>query len=370
MLDDYARQALIAVPPDVLGSDVEAWFQFVAENVADESGSSRTWDDFAEALKNSPEAGSFSQAVDVFTEEMAQYSSEWPGIADQLAQESTAELAAAYAEALAEPAAAEQQSPGELWAQLVADGGDWSAWDGSEAGWAQWRDWFYNVAATRAGAEGEALARQQIGPMDAFPLPQRIAGLEQQGFTVGPAARAAAQAPVKRDPGEVWAELVAEGGDWSAWDGSEAGWAQWRDWFYNVAATRAGADGEALARQQIGGLEGSPLAERVIGLQQQGFTVTGAAAALEATQQQALATVDGLVTEDIDGIIDGALAAVNIDSALAEGIKPLVRERLEATAAAQPELFAGLGAEELDNLRNQLQQELVDELQSVVTPAA
>ena len=373
MLDDYARQALTAVPPEALGGDVEGWFDFVAENLADENGNTRTWDDFAEALKNSPEAGSFGQAVDAFTEEMAQSSSEWPGIADQWAQESGSELAAAYEEALAAEASPEEQggtSPAELWAALVAAGGNWSAWDGSEAGWVQWRDWFYDVARTRGGDEGEALARQQIGGLDKASLPERIAGLEGQGFTVGDAARAAVAAPAPRDPAALWAELVAEGGDWSAWDGSEAGWVQWRDWFYNVAKTRGGDEGEALARQQLSWMDGSTLAERVDGLQQRSFSVPTAAAALAGQQQQAQATVEELVKTDIDTIVSDALAAVNIDPEIAEQVKPLVRERLEATAAAQPELFAGLDPEGLESLRNQLQQELVTELESVVTSAA
>jgi hypothetical protein len=171
------------------------------------------------------------------------------------------------------------------------------------------------------------------------------------------------------NPGELWSRLVAEGSDWSAWDGSDEGWAQWRDHFYQLAAALGGPQGEELARQQIGWAETSSLADRVAGLQQQGLTVTGAAAALAAQQEQARATVDELVQTNIDTVIDGALAALNIDAALAAHVKPLVQERLEETAASQPELFAGLGPEELENLRNQLRDELESELRNAMQPA-
>jgi len=173
---------------------------------------------------------------------------------------------------------------------------------------------------------------------------------------------------VAADPGELWNRLIAEGGDWSAWDGSDEGWAQWRDWFYQRAEALGGAQGDALARERLGWAESSPLAERVAGLQQQGITVTGAVAALAAQQERARATVDELVKTNIDAVIDGALGALNIDAALAAHVKPLVQERLEATAASQPELFAGLTPEELENLRNQLQQELETELRSAMEP--
>jgi hypothetical protein len=171
------------------------------------------------------------------------------------------------------------------------------------------------------------------------------------------------------DPGELWNRLVAEGGDWSAWDGGEEGWVHWRDWFYQLAAAQGGAQGDALARERIGWAENSPLAERVSGLQQQGLTVTGAASALAAQQKQARGTVDELVKTNIDAVVNGALAALNIDEALAAHVKPLVQERLEATAASQPELFAGLKPDELENLRNQLQNELETELRNAMQPA-
>lgn len=360
MLDEYARAALTMVPPDVLGGQDEAWFQFLLDNVGDETGNPRSWDEFARAVRESPEGGSFGQAVEILTEELERDASGWPAIADQLVQETAPDLVTAYHEALEEAAAASDGAEsGDLWSDLVAEGGDWSNWDGSDDGWEQWRDWFYEVATGR-GEAADSMAREQLGSLDEVSLAERIAGLESLGFTISDAARAAAEGAAEQDPGEAFAALVSEAGDWSDWDGSDDGYAQWRDYFYGVAASHGEAD-EMLARERLDPLDGATLADRIAGLQEQGFTVAGAQEALEGQQQEAQETVDALVNDHIEAIIDDALSAVSIDPAMFGDLKPLLQNRLESVAQSQPELFVG---EELDKLRDQLQGELQQELQT------
>ncbi len=361
MLDEDARAALMLVPQDALGGQDEAWFQFVADHLADDAGSPRSWDEFADAVKNSPEAGSFSQAVEIFTEEMAKDTSAWPSVAEQLTQESVPDLVTAYHEAMEEAVSAgdaAERAEGAGWNAVLAEGGDWSDWDGSDEGYAQWRDWLYDVAAGQSET-ADAMAREQLGALDDLGVSERIAGLEGLGFTISDTARAAADGTAERKPDEVWAELIGDGGDWSDWDGSEDGYTQWRDYFFAVAASRGEAD-EALARERFEPMEQGSLADRVAFLQQSGFTVPGGSDALAGKQQEAQATVDELVNSDIGEIIDEALAAVNFDPQMAGSIKPLLQEKLESVAESQPHLFVGA---ELDKLRAQLQDELKHELQ-------
>ena len=301
MLDNFAREALIAVPPEVLGGQVEGWFLVVQENLTDENGNQRSWDEFADAMRSSEAASSFGPAVDTLIEVMAPNSGAWPDIAAQLVHESAEELTAAYGEALDAAAAAGYEQQG-------------------EQGWAD-----------------EAVAPQE---------PQ------------------AAQ-----DPAQVWARLLADGGDWSGWNGSDEEWERWRDWFYSVAAP-FGDDAAALARQRLEPLEGLSLADRVAGLKEQGFTLAQAEDALKAQQQEAQAAVGELMDVSIDSIIDGALSALNLASAVADDLKPLLRERLETAATSQPELFTQRTPAQMEELRAQLQTELEAELRSVLEAAS
>jgi hypothetical protein len=72
----------------------------------------------------------------------------------------------------------------------------------------------------------------------------------------------------------------------------------------------------------------------------------------------------------IDSIIDGALSALNLASAVADDLKPLLRERLETAATSQPELFTQRTPAQMEELRAQLQTELEAELRSVLEAAS
>src|SRR5690242_8642599 len=104
MIDESAKAALLAVSPEVLGGQVEPWFDAVI-TAAQEDGSVLGWDDFLRRLKES----SFGQAVDQFEQGMRDNSSAWPSIAPQLVSEGASQLASQYeqlwAEQLAEPGA-------------------------------------------------------------------------------------------------------------------------------------------------------------------------------------------------------------------------------------------------------------------------
>jgi len=194
MIDESAKTALMAVSPEVLGGQAEPWFDAVI-SAAQEDGTVLGWDDFLRRLKES--ASSFGQAVDLFEQGMRDDSSAWPNIAQQLINEGASQLASQYEQAwtdqLADPGA-DEVDVAAAWEELVAEGGDWSAWDGSDEGWAQWRDWFYSVAATHGDAV-EAGAHEQLDWMDPLPVADKIAALRERGFTVpDPAADEAAGA--------------------------------------------------------------------------------------------------------------------------------------------------------------------------------
>jgi hypothetical protein len=310
MIDESAKTALLAVSPEVLGGQAEPWFDAVITAVQ-EDGSVLGWDDFLRRLKDS--GSSFGQAVDLFEQGMRDDSSAWPNIAQQLINEGASQLASQYeqvwAEQLAEPGADDEVDVTAAWEGLVAESGDWSAWDGSDAGWTQWRDWFYSVAATH-GDTVEAAAREQLDWMDGLPLAEKVAALTERGFTVS------VEEAEERDPAEVWAELVAEGGDWSAWDGSDDGWAQWRDWFYSVAATRFGDDVEATAHEQLDWMDALPVAEKIAALRERGFTVidpeqdetadadAGAAAAVDLAPDITQVVTDNVAPQDEQQVLD------------------------------------------------------------------
>jgi hypothetical protein len=307
MIDDAAKTALLAVSPEVLGGQAEPWFDAVI-SAAQEDGSVLGWEDFLRRLKDS--GSSFGQAVDLFEQGMRDDSSAWPNIAQQLVNEGASQLASQYeqvwSEQLAGPDSGDEVDVAAAWEALVAEGGDWSAWDGSDAGWAQWRDWFYSVAATH-GDTAEAAAREQLDWMDALPLAEKVAALTERGFTVS------VEEAEERDPAEVWTELVAEGGDWSAWDGSGDGWAQWRDWFYSVAATH-GDTAEAAAHEQLDWMDPLPVAEKIAALRERGFTVTdpeedeaagaGVAAAVDLPPDITQLVTDNVAPQDEQQVLD------------------------------------------------------------------
>jgi hypothetical protein len=72
----------------------------------------------------------------------------------------------------------------ERWETAVTKYGPaWAAWDGSESGWVEYRDWFYE--ATSADDErAYAAAYEKLEPLNTVETAERIAQLKEFGFTI------------------------------------------------------------------------------------------------------------------------------------------------------------------------------------------
>jgi hypothetical protein len=111
----------------------------------------------------------------------------------EAAEQHAAEQAASAAAAVAEPHYDEA-----AWGQFLTANG--SFWDGTEASWAQYRDWFAAAAAAQGfGAPAAGL----LNYLEAQAVPDRIAALALYGVNIAQAVQPAAapDAPQEPSPG-------------------------------------------------------------------------------------------------------------------------------------------------------------------------
>lgn len=130
------------------------------------------------------------------------------------------------------------------------------------------------------------------------------------------------------DGSSSWARVVELfGPGWVEWDGSEAGWVQFRDWLYSGAN---GQDPEmyAAAYEQLDPLNSAPLAERVARLSNFGFTVTAAGHGAEGGGQDESA-------QSLDDVISSSLDEAVAEIPGAEVLSPADLAEIRAEIAAE-----------------------------------
>ncbi|GAB1516032.1 hypothetical protein [Actinophytocola sp. KF-1] len=305
--------AVVDIDPGQAGE----WFDVVE---AAHSTSNGDWDTFSEQLRSTA-GGGFDTAVKTFLWYAADHGK--MELIDKLVADPGA-LPSAYANSREQ--AAEPQ-PGSWDTVVELFGSGWAGWDGSEEGWAQFRDWTY----TSANAQDPALyavAYEGLAPLDDLPLAERIARMTGLGFEIN------AQPPDEQ-AGDPWSDVVRDfGPGWANWDGSDEGWAQFRDWTY----TSANAQDPALyaaAYEKLAPLDELPAAARIARLTEFGFAV------------QASPQPDGGSAES--AAVPGEPSA-----------DPIIEEAL-AEALAEVPGAENLTAEELTRMRAEIAEELAKE---------
>jgi hypothetical protein len=208
-MDSETLEAVAVV--DIDPGQATEWFDMVE---AAHAASNGDWDSFSDHLRSTA-GGSFATAVETFL----WYADDHGRIEliDKLVAD-PAVLPSAYASSREQ--AAEQPADGR-WDTVVREfGPGWAGWDGSEEGWAQFRDWTYS-SANAQDPELYATAYEKLAPLDELPAADRIARLTELGFTVQaqavqpdetPAEPAAAPGEPSADPiiEEALAEALAE----------------------------------------------------------------------------------------------------------------------------------------------------------------
>jgi hypothetical protein len=179
---------------DIDPGQAEEWFELVNGAYW---ASNDDWDKFSERL--SATAGSaFGTAVEEFLRYAADHGK-------------TELIGSLVADAREHSSAA--TGDGVLWDAVVRQfGAEWAGWDGSEAGWAQFRDWTYTAANTQS-PEMYAAAYEKLNPLNGLAPAERIAKLAELGLAVdvsGPSAAAADSAELDEVIDEALAEALKE----------------------------------------------------------------------------------------------------------------------------------------------------------------
>jgi hypothetical protein len=354
-MDEALAGALTAVELDA--SDAQRWFDMIirVRQELKDSGSGDDWDAFKSALTAGAESEYLRSDLPVLFTEHLEYNGRLDVV--KRMEEYGSNLPDLWAQAVAErnqpaEAPADVEPAASPWDTVVAQHGPgWAGWDGSEAGWTQFRDWFYTAAnATDPAAYAEAY--QRIDPLNALPLTDRIARLHEFGFTVNAVAQ---PEPAALDP---WASAVTEhGAGWAGWDGSEAGWTQFRDWFY-TAANATDPAAYAAAYERLEPLNTAGPADRIARLSELGLTINAVAPVAvpvpEAAEPEAAqAPVEPLpapgtpefateVVAPIAAAVDARVPELAAQFGMSE---EEVRAEIEALG---PDFFAEAAAEELN----------------------
>ncbi|HEX5407941.1 MAG TPA: hypothetical protein VFX16_37225 [Pseudonocardiaceae bacterium] len=312
---------------DITPSQATEWFDLVNGAY---TASNNDWDTFSRQL-NSTAVSTFGTAATTFLEYAGNHGK------TELIRKLVAELRdlpSAYASSRERLAKAQPPSSGSSWDQVVRQlGSGWANWDGSEAGWAQFRDWTYTSANTQ-NADLYAAAYAKLSPLDSLPLADRIATLTRLGFTIS------AQ-PTRPDaqPGQpadsLWETVLRDfGPGWANWDGSEAGWAQFRDWTYTSANTQ-NADLYAAAYAKLSPLDGLPLADRIARVTEFGFTVRAPVAQPAGPAAASTPPAGEVSSPAMDSIIESAVAEALSEVPGAEILTPEDLEQMRAEIAAE-----------------------------------
>ncbi|ONI76130.1 hypothetical protein ALI144C_36195 [Actinosynnema sp. ALI-1.44] len=167
-MDAETRNAIAVV--DIDPGQAGEWFDLVNDA---HSASDDDWDAFSDQLRSTA-GGAFGAAAEAFLEYAAEHGR--IELVNDLVQD-LPELPSAYA-------VIREQAAGSPWDDVVQQfGPSWAGWDGSEEGWAQFRDWTYSSA--NAQDPGMyAAAYEKLDPLNGRPLAERINQLTEFGFTV------------------------------------------------------------------------------------------------------------------------------------------------------------------------------------------
>lgn len=162
---------------DIDPGQATEWFDLVNSAYL---ASNDDWDTFSERL-SSTAGGTFGTAAETFLRYAADHGK--IELISKLVAD-LRELPSAYARSRERAAQPQPRSGGSSWDTVVQQfGSGWAGWDGSEAGWAQFRDWTYSSANAQS-PEMYALAYEKLNPLNGLPLAERIAKLAELGFTV------------------------------------------------------------------------------------------------------------------------------------------------------------------------------------------
>jgi hypothetical protein len=308
---------------DIDPSQSVEWFGLVDEAYSTSNGD---WDVFSERL-NSTAGGSFGAAAESFLGYVADHGK--IDLIGRLVAE-LPNLPSVYAGSREQ--AAQPQADGSPWDVVVQQfGSGWAAWDGSEVGWVQFRDWTY-TSANEQDPDLYAAAFSQLDPLNDSPLPERIATLTMLGFTIS------AQPEPPQSAVSLWENVVRQfGPGWAEWDGSEDGWVQFRDWTYS-SANAQDPDMYGAAYTTLDTLNVMPLAERIARLTELGFAVHVSAEQSAAAEQPAAAAT--------------AAESPSTDPIIEEAVAEAMREIPGSEA---------LTAEELARMRAEIAEELASE---------
>ena len=175
-------------------SQAEEWFELVKGAYG---ASNDNWDAFSERLR-----ATAGNAFGTAAEEFLRYA----------ADNGKIELISGLVADVRELSSAATED-GVLWEAVVQQfGKEWAGWDGSETGWAEFRDWTYTAANTQS-PEMYAAAYEKLNPLNGLAPAERIAKLAELGLAVDvpvpadPAAESAALAEVIE---EAMAEALKE----------------------------------------------------------------------------------------------------------------------------------------------------------------
>jgi hypothetical protein len=218
-------------------------------------------------------------------------------VLDMIAQERVDDLVAAYEQ----PADADSDDSGSV---DSVDGGDsgeaWQAmlarysdqWDGAEENWDAFQQYVLYYAEEGGLAEPATLFFARAANED------KIALFAEYGVTLEFDTAAA-------DPSDaLWQAAVESfGAAWAGWDGSAAGWAEYRDWFYSAANSQDPAM-YAVVYERMDPLNALDLQERVAQLGELGFDVSGTQAS---ESPEAAAAEEQLAEQAVEQIFEPAL---------------------------------------------------------------
>jgi hypothetical protein len=261
-------------------------------------------------------------------------------LAAKIAEHRPEELAAAYQEqeAAGDEVASEQDGPEAeaAWQALLTEYSGY--WDGDEENWAAFEQYVMYYA-TEQGVAGPAQRFFERAAAE-----DKLALFAEYG--VEPRFGSADEDTDSDAENALWQTAIEQfGAAWAAWDGTDSGWAEYRDWFYDATNSQDPAM-YALAYERLQPLDELAPEERVAPLRDLGFDVSGTeaqdvqearadepedrmASLLEAIDDPA---VEGVSREDIEELVKDpdfeqrmAAAEAEIDAALDDvlsGVEP------------------------------------------------
>lgn len=183
-MDDFTDAVLSVQLTDI--TQAERWFELVCRAYGESvSAGEDSWDGFRERLTGTATEEGFSAEAETWTEYMAATTSAPLDVVADMSAQGKDRLAEMYAAEMATV-----QGDGETVradGQVADDPAAWNAylttngsfWDGTEAGWQQFRDWFLYYAA-EAGVQQSA----EIFIDDVEAQPDKIATFLRYGITV------------------------------------------------------------------------------------------------------------------------------------------------------------------------------------------